>query len=189
MAKICPQCGLKHYKSARRCVNCDSKLQIIKRDLIISIAITMVSIALVISLALAIIIPILQSPETKLKKMLKAITNNDPKEVLTFYPDFYVNKLREEDPFFEVEFRENIKELSEYIFSFNIHDKARPSTSQRTDINKKLDTYVQYGYDVEKLEDIEMVWMEIRGGVRGLWNTFYEKYIMIKYNGEWYILP
>ena len=149
----------------------------------------MVSIALVVSLALAIIIPILQSPETKLKKMFRAITKNDPQEVLTFYPDFYTNKLREEDPFFQIEFRKKIEALSEYIFSFSIHDKGKPSTSQRTDINKKLDTYVQYGFDIEKLEDIEMIWMEIRGGVRGLWNTYYEKHIMIKYDGEWYVLP
>ena len=189
MAKICTECGLKHYSTARRCVKCGSKLKIIKKDQIRNIIIIMLSIAIVTSLAIAIIVPIMQSPETKLKRIMNYIIDNDSRAVFDSYPHFYIAHLEEEDPFYAIPLRERIKQLSDYIFSFNVHEIVKPSTSQRTDILKQISECADYGYDPAQLEDMRVIWLEIRGGIRGLWYTTYEKFVMIKYNDEWCLWP
>ncbi len=190
MAKICPQCNLKHHNVADRCFNCGSDLEIIKRDVIIKRTIIISIIVIIVSLSTLIALNVSSLPETKLMNIVQALNTNDTEGMLKGFPDFVKDYWEDANTLENAYFEERVESFSNYLYSFNVFKVAVPSTSQKTDIRTSLAEFTDYGYDSEKLEDIRSIWIEMRvGTIRGFWSTIYEKFVMIKYDGVWYWWP
>ena len=83
----------------------------------------------------------------------------------------------------------SVKDFSEYIMYYYVESVKTPTLNKRGEILESLATFKDYGYDNNKLQDIKIVWTGVRGGDIGTWNFTDERFIMIKYDGNWYWWP
>lgn len=185
MAKLCPNCNLKHSNDAEKCVQCGTELEVIKSDVRKKriIIISIVSIILIALIVGAVIY--FTSPEAKVRSILKDFNDGDVEGVINSFPDFFLKSgyLDEEA------FGKNIAMLSDYMFSYNIDKVVNPSSSDRDTVLTTLSHFEQYGYDASKLQDIKVIWTNMRGGIPGFWGSSFDKFVMIKYDGAWYWWP
>lgn len=185
MAKLCPQCNMKYANSADKCIKCGAELEVIKSD-VKKKRIIIVSIISVLLIA-AIIVGVLYftSPEAKVRAILNDFKQGNVEDIINSFPEFFKKSgfLNEEA------FAENVARLSDYMFSYNVNKAANPSTRETTEILESLSTFEEYGYDYSKLQEIKIVWTDMRGGIPGLWGNSMDKFTMIKYDGAWYWWP
>lgn len=189
MAKICIECGLKHDNKAKQCVNCGSELEVIQADAKRKRIIVIALVSIILIAATIIGVTYFSSPEAKVKSIMKAFQKNDVDAVISSFPDFVINYLDETETDTTQFFEEWVATLSDYIFSYNIDKVAAPSTSQKTVLLTTFYYLEEYGYDESKLSDVQLVWLKLRGGTTGLWNSSDNRFVMIKYDGKWFWWP
>ena len=191
MAKICPQCNLKHGDNATKCVGCGGELVIIESTFKKKWIIIYSAIALVLVLATVIALLWFTGPKAKIRKVMRAYKNDDVATVVDAYPPFLINATgltREE---FERDQQQAVRNFSNYLFSYSVEDVKKPSTNERSEVLEQLERFADYGYDESRLEDIRLVWVGVRGGgeFSGYWNDSDLRFVVIKYDGRWYCWP
>ncbi len=192
MSKICPNCNINYSNSAVKCVTCGSPLVLLempkkKKSIIISLIIT--AAILVIAAITTITVVSLTGPRGKVRYIMNNLKKNDIDAVLDTVPDFLL------DP--DLEYKDDIliglttytDNMSGYIFSFNTNKCVTPSTSQITELKQSIQSIVGENFDTSKIEDVKMVWVDIRGGTFAFWNSSDARFVMIKYNDEWHWWP
>ena len=188
-AKVCKQCNLKYKNRAETCVSCGSELSMIESTFRIRWSLIYAAIALVLVLATTLSVSYFTSPKAAVKKILKAYKGNDVETVVDSLPPFlnYSTGLDREE--LEEYMEKSVKDLSDYITFYHVEDVKNPSSNEREEVLETLSYYKDFGYDEDKLEDIKLVWAGMRGGPVGTWNFTNERFVMIKYDGQWYWWP
>ena len=185
MAKICKNCGVKHYNSAVRCAMChtefnDAHIYAKRRRLIILAVCFTLLIASAISYAVY-----SKTPQAAVRNIMNAYKKADVDTVLSYYPDFYLesDKLDYELLLLNIDF--GVKKMSEELYTFYLEDPATPSERE---CNELIETFKYYGgenFDEEKLGEFKMVWVNYRRDVYYFWPKRGTRFIVFEYDGRW----
>lgn len=188
MAKICPNCNLKHQSHAQKCVQCGAELEVIKshakRKRILIICIIS---ALLIGIIVGSIL-FFTGPKAKVRSIMRALKKGDMEKVVETFPDFLLQS-DDLDDYLKYQLPQLVKSFSEYKFSYNIQEVNDPSTKDKQNALDHMDTLHKYGYDPLKLQDIKVAYFTIKGVSPGKWGSSFNKFILIKYDGAWYWWP
>lgn len=188
MAKICKECNIKHDNSADKCARCGAPLEVIHKDVKKKKIILFSILGLVLTIALIVGIIYITSPEARVRGIMEDMKDGDTSGVVDAFPEFFIEANGGKAAL--VEYYDTwVKNESSYIFSYNIDKTVGPSTKEENAIRKSLVYYTHAGYDESKLQDIKAVWLDMRGGIPGFWGESLEKFVMIKYDGQWYWWP
>lgn len=190
MAKICNVCNLKHGDVATKCVNCGGELVIIESSLKRKWIFIYSAIALVLIAATVMAFFWFTGPKAKIREVMGAYKKADVAAVVDAYPPFLLNATGLSREELEQEEQRFVNEFSDYLFSYNIDDVKKPSSNEREEILEQLNWFEDFGFDERKLEDIRLVWASMRGGEKfGAWSKSDLRFVVIKYDGQWYIWP
>ena len=190
MAKICNVCNLKHGDVATKCVNCGGELVIIESSFKRKWIFIYSAIALVLIAATVMAFLWFTGPKAKIREVMGAYKKADVAAVVDAYPPFLLNATGLSREEFERDQRQAVRNFSNYLFSYSVEDVKKPSTNERNEVLEQLESFKDYGYDERRFEDIRLVWVGVRGGGElGYWNDSDMRFVVIKYDGQWYIWP
>ena len=189
MAKTCPVCNLKHRNSAVKCVSCGAELQATKADKVKRniLIISAVSLLLVVSIIFAVVY--FTGPKAKFRSIMRDFKQGDLDGVTDAFPKFFLYSYEENKAYFSMDLPNTVSDLSEYSFSCKIDKISNPSVSDVNGLRMHLDEYKKYGYNPDKLEDVKVVIFTMKGVSPGQWGVGFNKFILLKYDGEWYWWP
>ena len=188
MAKICPNCHLTYKKYAYKCVSCRTVLEK-KKKTPLQIALIVISITLSVCLLSGVtgmlVWKHLTDPATKTHEVMTHIKNGDVDAVMDCLPEFLTQSDVAELEKIEMQIDFNVMKLHEYLYSFNTQKAVTPSGRQMDELIDSIKMTVGEDFDPEVIEDVKMVWVDIRGGLTNFWQTSHMRFTMIKYQGEW----
>ena len=188
MAKICKECNIKHDNSADKCARCGAPLEVIQKDVKKKKIIIFSILGVILTVALILGIIYITSPEAKVMDIMKDINNGNTAGLVDSFPDFFIEANGGKAVL--VEYYDSwVKSEASYVFSYNIDKVVGPSAREEEAVRKSLVYYTHAGYDESKLQDIKAVWLDMTGGIPGFWGASLEKFVMIKYDGQWYWWP
>ena len=189
MSKLCKACGLKHRNSALKYASCktpfnDQKQRAKKRRLII----LTIAVAVLITTAVFAILHY-SGPKGVTRRVMDAYRENDPESLVDTLPPFYVNADGSNREKMIQQYAPFVKRLSNYIFSYYLDEPLVPSERQREELMKQIRYFAGADFKESDIEDIRFVWVHFTGDVLYIWPKYTERFIVIKYEGDWYWWP
>lgn len=185
MAKICPQCGVKYKNSATKCIMCNTEFQDNhvsknKKKILIFVIVGVILAAAVVTSIL-----LFTGPKAKVRHIMDSYKRNDAEAVIATFPSFFMETDQINIDLYLTEIELNVRDMSDYIFSYNIEKAEKPSSQEREEFMENFRHYGGDNFDEDKLEDIRIVWINYKGNVPGIWPSRAVRFIMIKYEGKW----
>lgn len=189
MAKLCPQCNLKHSNKAEKCVQCNGPLEIIESDRKKKrILIGILAGVLVIALAIGGIL-FFTGPKAKVRSIMRAFKRGDVEAVIETFPKFIINSGDLSEEYLEYQLPNLVEYLSQNKFSYQITKVVDPSFKEKDNIIAHMSELEDYGCNPEKLEDIKIIFFSMKGINPWLGGSSFNKMVLIKYDGTWYWWP
>lgn len=189
MAKICQQCGVKYKNSATQCVMCGTEFQDIhvggKGKMIRIFGI----LGALLVVAMVVIMLLFTGPKAAARRVMEGYKRNDAEAVIACFPSFFMesDELNRDGWVKEIEY--NVKDMSDYIFSYTIEKAEKPSSQDRERFMEDFHYFGGDAFDENKLQDVRVVWVIYKGNIPGVWPSRGARLVMIKYEGRWYWWP
>ena len=188
MAKICPRCNVSYTNDAVKCVTCNGPLEAVavpkkKKAVIVSLIVS--AVALLLALITVAIVAALTGPRGRVHYIMRQLKENDIDAVVDTLPDFLSDGSLAYEEELMMHLTRYTEKMSDYVFSFNTNRALKPSTNQMTELMESIRLFVGDSLDETQIEDVKMVWVDFRGGLRGFWNSVDLRFVMIYYKGEW----
>ena len=189
MAKICKQCGVKYSNSATKCVMCgtefeDNQTYLQKKQYIRFGVILAVLAAVIVVLVLS-----FTGPKAAVRRIMANYKRNDVAAVVVAFPRFFMESDALDRQEFVEFIEENVKDLSEYLISYNIEKAETPTSQYRKELMDQILFFAGPGFDESDIEDIKIVWVNYKGNISGIMQSNASRFTMIKYKGDWYWWP
>ena len=189
MSKVCKKCGIKHKNSATYCVMCGEpfyneqglKARNIRRTVGIILG--------VIALAAALLFIFTSGPKAAVRRILNGYKRNDPDAVIASYPDFLLESDKIDKDEFIRSTRQNVKDMSDYIFLYKLGKAEDPSESEREELMETFRFYADEDFSESDIQSIKIIWADYTGNVPAVWPSRAARFIVIKYEGRWYWWP
>lgn len=188
MAKICPRCSINYKDSAVKCVACHGPLETVempKRKKTVIVSLLIAAAVLLLTLLTVVIVSSLTGPRGRVRYIMNQIKENRIDAVMETLPDFLLDGTSGYEKEITVHLTAYTKKMSDYVFSFNTNRALDPSTDQMTELMESIRSFAGDTFDETLIEDVKMVWVDFRGGLRGFWNSADLRFVMILYKGEW----
>ena len=186
MAKICSSCGLKHKDSATKCAGCNAPLEELPVHKKKKVYVILAAILLVLIGVSTFFIMRYTGPDGTVRRIMRCYSNNDPEGVVDFFPEFLFDDLITKEVLVD-ELSKQVKDFSEYVFSYYLEETKSPSTSEMNEIMAQLNSIPDF--DEDQLDDVKYITVNFKGNATYLWTANITRFVMIKYDGSWYWWP
>ena len=187
MAKICSNCGLKHKDSATKCAGCNAPLEELPVHKKKKVYVILAAILLVLIGVSTFFIMRCTGPDGTVRRIMRCYSNNDPEGVVDFFPEFLFEANWITREMLVDQLSGNVKEISDYMFSYYLEDTKTPSTSEMNEIMAQLNSFPDF--DEDQLDDVKYITVNFKGNATYLWTANDTRFVMIKYDGSWYWWP
>lgn len=188
MAKICPTCNVRYTNSASKCVTCGGPLaavEVPKRRKRLVISLVLAASVLLVALLVTVTVLSFTGPRGQVRYIMNQMRENRIDAVLETLPDFLLDGSQAHEERITMQLTAYTEKMSDYVFSFNTNRALPPSTNQRNELMESIRRFAGDDFDETLIEDVKMIWVDFRGGVRGFWNSVDLRFVMIRYKGEW----
>ncbi len=185
MAKICPNCSLKHKNASTVCAKCGTPLKSSKVKKSIPFILTIVTICVILSLLFYFGYNLFFGPCAKAISVMNAADKGDSTALIRILPDFLFESENYDEKIIKSHISSFSNSLKDRIRFFYPEHPQTASTAQRTGIIKSLKDIVGESFDTDSIENMKTVWVYVREGTSDYWEGYWIKLTIIKYNGEW----